>query len=285
MIRLQMESPLDVLNLNEVQEKGTGLQALTGLTGVGLPPVSVQWLEGAGDGSVYRGKRVLSREIDLPLDVVGRDREHLAELLSRLALVLAEPCTLAVVNDDGSRWTTEVVRTGGGDVTYGQGTTGERDLQTVVTLRASDPYFTSSEASSQVIGGDTKTGSFLSSMVSLPVAASQAIGSITLENTGDAVAYPVWEIHGPGYAFQAVSPDKETITWNGTLAAGEVLTLDARTGTVVDQTGANRYADLGPAPRFWSIRPGLSTATAQLLGVTADSKVICSWRARKWMVI
>ncbi|MFE3578129.1 phage tail family protein [Streptomyces vinaceus] len=285
MIRFQLESPLDILNLNEVQEKGTGLQALTGMTGVGLPPVSVQWLEGAGDGSVYRGKRVLSREIDLPLDIVGRDREHLAELLSRLTLVLAEPCTLALVNDDGSRWTTEVVRTGGGDVTYGQGTTGERDLQTVVTLRASDPYFTSSEASSQVIGGDTTTGSFLSSMVSLPVAASQAIGSITLENTGDAVAYPVWEIHGPGHAFQAVSPDKETITWNGTLAAGEVLTLDARTGTVVDQTGANRYADLGPAPRFWSIRPGLSTATVQLLGVTADSKVICSWRARKWMVI
>ncbi|MFD7738061.1 phage tail family protein [Kitasatospora sp. NPDC059800] len=284
MIKLQLESTLDILNLNEVQETGTGIQALTGMTGAGLPPVSVQWLEGAGDGSVYRGRRVLSRDIDLPLDIVGRDRAHLAELLSRLARVLAEPCTLALVDDDGSRWTTEVVRTGGGDVTYGQGTTGGRDLQTVVTLRA-DPYFISSEASSQVIGGDTTTGSFLSGMVSLPVASSQAIGSITIANTGDAIAYPVWKIHGPGHAFQAVSPDKETIAWNGTLAAGEVLTVDARTGTVVDQTGANRYAELATSPRFWGIRPGLSTATAQLLGVTVSSKIICSWRARKWMVI
>ncbi|MFF9644726.1 phage tail family protein [Kitasatospora aureofaciens] len=285
MIKLQLESTLDILNLNEVQEKGAGFQALTGMTGAGLPPVSVQWLEGAGDGSVYRGRRVLSRDIDLPLDVVGRDRAHLAALLSRLARVLAEPCTLALVDEDGSRWTTEVIRTGGGDVTYGQGTTGERDLQMVLTLRAADPYFTSAEASFQVIGGDTTTKSFLSSMVSLPVAASQAIGSITLENTGDAVAYPVWEIHGPGHAFQAVSPDKETLAWNGTIAAGEILTVDARTGSVVDQAGINRYADLAPAPRFWSIKPGLSTATAQLLGVTVDSKIICSWRPRKWMVI
>ncbi|WP_327068720.1 phage tail family protein [Kitasatospora sp. NBC_01302] len=284
MIKLQLESTLDILNLNEVQEKGTGFQALTGMTGAGLPPVSVQWLEGAGDGSVYRGRRVLSRDIDLPLDIVGRDRAHLADLLSRLARVLAEPCTLALVNEDGSRWTTEVVRTGGGDVTYGQSTTGERDLQTVLTLRA-DPYFTSSEASFQVIGGDTKTASLLSNLASLPVAASQAIGSITLENAGDSVAYPVWEIHGPGYGFQAVSPDKETLAWGGTIAAGEVLTVDARTGSVVDQAGTNRYADLAPAPRFWSIKPGLSTATAQLLGVTADSKIICSWRPRKWMVI
>jgi len=284
-IRLQLESPLDVLNLNEVQEKGTGFQALTGLTGVGLPPVSVQWLEGAGDGSIYRGKRLLSRDIDLRLDIVGRDRAHLVELLSRLAMVLAEPCTLALIDDDGSRWTAEVVRVGGGDVTYGESTTGERDLQTVITLRSADPYFTSSEVSSQVIGGDTSTPGFLTSMASMRVASSQAIGSITLENAGDAVTYPVWEIHGPGHAFQTVSPDHETLAWNGTIAAGEVLTVDTRTGSVTDQAGSNRYADLASAPRFWSIKPGLSTATAQLLGVTADSKIICSWRPRKWMVI
>ena len=284
-VRLQLENSLDVLDLNENHETGTGVQALSGVTGLGLPPVSVQWLEGAGDGSMYRGKRVLARDIDIPLDIVGRDRAHLKEILSRLVIMLAGECTLRLIEDDGTEWSTKVTRVGGGAFTYGADTVGNTDLQMVITLCAGDPYFTSNISISKRIGGDTTTPGFLSSLTAMPVASSQAIGDILLENTGDAKAYPLWEVYGPGNNFKAVSPLGEILHWTGTLAAGEVLILDSRAGTVVDGTGANRYADLASAPRFWSIPPGTTSSEASLLGVDANSKIVCTWRPRKWMVV
>ncbi|AWY07584.1 minor tail protein [Streptomyces phage Yosif] len=281
MAKLLLENATDTLNLNEVAETGTGMQATTGMTGLGLPPVSTQWLEGAGDGAIYRRTRVLSRDIDVPLDIVGRDRADLAALLSRLARVLSGPCKLRLVMDDDSDWSIDVIRVGGGDYEMGSG----RDLQTVITLRAGDPYWTSSKFTNHVIGGDAGGTTFLSGLVKMPVASSQAIGSITLENTGDVAAYPVWTIYGPGNNFKAVSPNGETLYWKGTLLAGQTLTIDTRKGLVVREDGSNQYAKLDTAPRFWAVEPGTATCTAEMLDVTPASKIVCSFQPRKWMVI
>ncbi|WP_406192345.1 phage tail family protein [Streptomyces griseus] len=285
MPKLLLASETDTLNLNEIMDKGLGYQAKTGATGFGLPPVSVQWLEGAGDGAVFRRRRVLTRDIDIPLEILARDRRHLQELTDRLALALAGRCTLTLLDEDGTRWITEVYRVGGGEYAYGADTTGEREFQTVITFRSPDPYWTSSEAQIRHVGGDEETTGFLTALATMPVAASQAIGEIELDNRGTADAYPIWEIVGPGTNFLAVSPGGERLAWSGTLAANQRLIIDTRKGTVVDQAGANRYAELDEAPRFWTVKPGLSTATAQLEDISTASKITCSWRPRKWMVI
>ncbi|MER5632169.1 phage distal tail protein [Streptomyces nitrosporeus] len=282
MTKLRLETASDSLDLNGYAETGYGFQATAGLTGLGLPAVSVQWLEGAGDGARWRGQRVLSRDIDLPLDIVGRDRAHLGELVSRLARAMADECSLVVVDKDGIRWSTSVYRTGGGELELAGA---ERDVQTVITLRAPDPYFTASLVSTETIGGNGETKPLLSSLVAVPLAASQAIGAIDLENAGDAPAYPTWEIRGPGSGLEVVSPTGEALRWTGTLKAGERLIISTRDGTVTDGSGANRYADVGPAPRFWTIPAGTNTATVTLLDTTEESTVRCSWQPRKWMVI
>ncbi|WDS51735.1 minor tail protein [Streptomyces phage Triumph] len=284
MPKLLLSGGTDTLDLNEIMDKGLGYQAKAGVTGFGLPPVSVQWLEGAGDGSVYRRKRVLSRDIDIPLEILARDRTHLQEMLSRLALALAGQCTLTLLDDDGTRWTTDVHRVGGGEYAYGANTIGEREFETVITFRAGDPYWTSSEAQIRYIGGST-AGSFLTNMVTMSISASQAIGEMQLNNSGDAEAYPIWEVTGPGTNFEATSAGGERLAWSGTLGVDDRLIIDTRKGTVVDQTGANRYAELEAAPRFWTVKPGLSTATAQLEEIGTASKITCTWRPRKWMVI
>jgi hypothetical protein len=161
---------------------------------------------------------------------------------------------------------------------------GTRDVQTVVTLRAPSPYFLADSPQTVTIGGATAS-SFLSSMSSMPLASSQAIGSVQLSNEGDVNAYPVWEVTGPGDNFKAISPTGKTLHWTGALTAGQKLIVDMGAGTVKDGTGANRYASLATAPQFWSVVPGVSTATASLLNTTSASKIVCSWRPRKWVVI
>lgn len=288
MPRLQLESSTDIFGLDDVLEGGRGVQALSGANGLGLPPVAAQWLEGAGDGSIYRGRRILSRTIDLPLLIQGRNREDLKSLLSRFARLVSGPCTLRLFEDDGSSWTTQVIRTGGGDYTYGVDSIGENDFFTVVTFRAGDPYFTSAETYTSSVATPVTTGGLLGvgGLTTLSVAASSANGTIDLENIGDADAYPVWKVYGPGSDFKAVSPKGETLRWQGTLNTGEVLAINTKTGTVRDQNGTNRYSLLATAPRFWTIPPGISSAEASLQGTTPGvSKVVCTWQARRWMVI
>jgi hypothetical protein len=283
--KLLLVSGADTISLDEIEQKGVGFQVKAGVTGLGLPPVSVQWLEGAGDGATYRATRVQSRDIDLPIEILANDRAELQMQLSRLALVLAGGCTLVLDEGNGVTWSTDVHRVGGGEYAYGGDTIGEREFSTVITLRAGDPYFTSSEQQVRTVGGNTAATAFLSTLAAMPVAPSQAIGEITLSNTGDAPAYPVWEVTGPGDTFVATSPTGETLRWNGTLTAGQKLIVDTRKGTVVDGTGANRYDLLATAPRFWTVQPGTSTAVASLLNTTTTSRITCSWYPRKWMVV
>ena len=118
----------------------------------------------------------------------------------------------------------------------------------------------------------------------LNLSPSQLTGTLVLENPGDADAYPVWEVRGPGTNFRAVSPDGDVLAWNGTLTAGQTISIDTERGTVVDQTGANRYAELGPAPRMWTIPPGLTYASVQWEDtVLPSSRIAVSWRPRRWL--
>lgn len=148
--RLELESPYDTLSLNGVQESGSGVQARTGITGLGLPQKSVQWLEGAGDGAIARGWRVQARDIDLPLEVVGADRDELKYWLARLASILGTNhdhvvhegvLTLNFYDFDDTKWSTNVEHVGGGDYNYGDDTDGLYTCSLVITLRAGNPYF------------------------------------------------------------------------------------------------------------------------------------------------
>jgi hypothetical protein len=120
----------------------------------------------------------------------------------------------------------------------------------------------------------------------MKISSGQAIGTITLDNPGDAAAWPVWMVHGPGNNFLARSVTGEQFHWEGSLGVGDILTIDSKSGLVTDQLGDNRFDDMATMPRFWSVPKGLTRATASLAGVSAGvSKIECTWRARKWMVI
>ena len=188
MIRLQLESATDKLPLDSLLTESEGVHATTGATGFGLPPVALQWLEGAGDGAVYRGRRVLPRDIDLPLYFSALGRDSLKELQRRLNLILSGPATLRAFEPDGTSWYLTVVRSGGGGYIYGTDTDGEHELATVLTLTAGDPYWTSTEGAQHVIRRTGATRGLLPALGRMRVSAASAFGTITMENPGDAQA-------------------------------------------------------------------------------------------------
>lgn len=266
MPHLQLESQrFGTIPLNDVFTTGKGVEARAGATGFGLPSVSVQWREGAGDGATFRSKRLLSRDIDVPIFVAGEDREGLKEAMRQLAMVLRDEVTLRFVEDDGTSWFVQAHRTGGGDFVYGKDTTGEDDLLTVLTFRAASPFWTFSEETTRKVENPTIGRGLLNgSLASMKVSNTDVIGDMKFDNLGDTDSYPVWKITGPGTNVQVIPEEGRGFSIPGQLLTDETITVDTETGRVTDQTGANRYAALAPAPRFWPIPPGRSGAVVSM---------------------
>ena len=290
--RLSLEGGGLTISLDDYLDRSVlgGLTATEGLAGFGLPDVEVQWFEGAGDGATYRGSRQQPREIPLPLLISGPDRLAVRDRLSALATALATPpATLRFTEPDGTSWKTSVVRIKGGDFTWGKDTDGETFVKIPdLVLRAGDPFWTRESATVQIVKPGGAGRGLLQGAVSLSalrLASGQVIGDVTIENPGDAQAYPVTVVTGPGTSLYLTSPLGEVLTWSGVMTAGQRRVFDHKAGTVVDETGANRYAELGPAPRFWAVPPGTQTAHVSYEGTALDSSsVTLSWHPRRWLL-
>lgn len=266
-VRLELVGSGVTIDLNSIMDTEEGVQAVAGLTGLGLPPVSLQWVEGAGDGATFRGRRVLSRDIDLPLHIVAPERESLKAQVVLLSRALADRCTLRFFDSNEiDVWSVDCYRVGGGDYAYGVDSTGEHDMDLVVTLRTESSYWTREQAVEVELVGE-------------------AIGSsLSLYNPGSADAFPVWEVTGPGAAFKVVSPDGRVLHYDKFIPADQTIVIDTAKGTVRDQDGSNRYDGLAEAPRFFRLAPGAtevellldqeSTEFEEVIGASAYNFVL-----------
>lgn len=262
----------DELDLDYVAKHGRGIQALAGLTGFGLPPIQTRWIEGAGNGARYRGRRILPRDIDLLLLIQGEDELDMRQLTNRLARILRDQVRLVIKGED-QKWYIDGHWVGGGDFAYGVNGQGLTEVDLVITIRAGRPFWRAQTRSIKTLrpGSGTPPAPLLADLSKLRVAASQISGEVELENDGDADSFPVWEVRGPATRFTAALPNGDQFVWEGTLLADETLTIDTEEGTVVDQDGNNRYGELGEAPVMWEIPPGTTTATALLEGSSAGA--------------
>ncbi len=290
---LRLESPTDAFDLDEVFDNDYGFNALVGVTGLGLPPALLQYIEGAGDGAYFRGERIQPRDIDIPIYLRSPDRFTLKNQHARLNKMFTSPMVLKFVEDDGSWYQLDVRRAGGGTYIYGQDTVGERELRTVVTLRAGDPFWRAGEPTRRAIGTSNSGRGLLKGVTSLSklrVSGTSATGNILFENPGDAVSYPIWTITGPASpdspnpTFRATSQTGETFAWNGTLLGGDILVIDSKTGSV-RKNGVNAYGNMLTAPRFWGLASGNTQVNIVLSGTSSASRVLAEWYPRKWAMI
>src|SRR4051812_36029632 len=113
-LRLEAADGGDTFDLDGITGSGYGVSALWGAGGFGLPDVDSQWSEGAGDGAQFQGSRALARDVDLPLLISVQNRTAMRTTTARLARMLAAPMVLRFVEDDGTSWTLNVRRVGGG---------------------------------------------------------------------------------------------------------------------------------------------------------------------------
>lgn len=278
----------DVISL----DAGSDIVATAGLRGTGLVASELRVTQSAGDGGTWRGTRKGSRDIDLPVTVMGSSRDDVEAKLRRLANALSDRAgtpKLRIEYGDGSAWEIGVHYVAGAETTHGSDAT-NYFCSWAMTLQAPDPYWVSTSAQQFSVRATGETRGLLGAPVgttktlsALRVSSSQALGSLTIENTGDVDAFPTWIIRGPATNV-AISLNGVGFEYTETLVAGDSITIDTRNATVTDATDANKYGALGVAPKLFLIPPGTSTLSIVAEGADTDTRILGNFSPRREVV-
>lgn len=237
------------------------------------------------DGGRLRDVRVRPRDVTVPVAVVGADQTEVRTTL-RSILRKFNPKRgdgkLRVTGPDGT------VR----DLTcrYSQGLEIEERFEkfvgwqrAVVVLRAFDPYWYDTSATSATYTLGTSTAFF--PFFPLVLNSDTVFGTQVVDNTGDVEAFPVWTVHGPCSSITLTNTTTgEVIDLPVVLTNAQTVTIDTRPfrKTVTRDDGTNLYGSLTTASALWDLPTGRSTITVSLPGATSESYVTLTY-SRRWL--
>lgn len=158
----------------------------------------------------------------------------------------------------------------------------------VVTFKAADPYWADPTDSTEAWSTGGSASFFSSPFFPLRLGASEAFGASTITNLGDVDTFPAWLITGPVTQFTLTNETTgRTLTWAGSIGAGEFLTVDARPATQTDRSksvikndGSNLFGGLSAPWDFFPLVPGSQTVDVQIAGAAGGTQVNLLWRNR-----
>lgn len=246
-----------------------------GFMGFNIPAAEVRIENSAGDGGVFRHAKRGVRTLDLPVTVVGSSRDDVQTKLRRLGKLTQNvfgPLTLRATYSDGVSLDLQTYYTGGAEGQWGV-SGGQTYAQWTLSLKAPQPYWQSTIVEQFTVRRGATGRGLLPKLTKLRVSSAQAIGAILINNTGDVPMFPTYRVLGPIDDLVIRSDTDQEFSFNVDLAAGEIITINTETGQVTDETGANRYEDLNPAPKLFRIPVGESTVFIEGINVDDDSRV------------
>ena len=242
--------------------------------GFGIPPAQVRIENSAGDGGVFRHSKRGVRDVDLPITVLGTDRNDVQTKLRRLSRLLQDtsgPTKIKATYSSGESLTLDAHYVGGAESQWGTDA-GLVWNKWVLSFQCPNPYWESDALEEfRVTTGNTGRG-LLPQLSKLKVTSSQVYGVITVDNSGDVPAYPVWFIRGP-ISDVVISNGTQSFSFTETVNDGETITVNTATGEVTDDLGTNRYSILGPAPKLFRIDPGVSSISVNGVAATQAAEV------------
>lgn len=237
------------------------------VAGFGLTSLSVNIAEGAGDGGKYLSTRRLTRQIDLPIYVIGTDRADVETKLRRLGRLLSDrsgATHIKATYPDDTEWYINGYLVSGGDVTYGESAGKDYALWTI-QLSCPQPYWTKTIPVTQTLTG-------------------AAITDVSLTNDGDIEAWLTLTIDGAVSTIQ-FSNSYGNLDYTAPIGASEVIIIDCENATVIeDVTFTNKYSNLNSLPKMIRIPRGTSTLTITGTGIDSAATVTISFYERRELI-
>jgi hypothetical protein len=246
----------------------------SGVAGFGIPGAEVRIDPSAGDGGVFRHSKRAIRELDLPIVIVGANRAEVQSRLRRLARLLQDrtgPTRIIADFTDGTSLFLNAHYVGGAETVFGEDA-GRTYCRWVIQLQAPQPFWQSAKVEQFTVTRGATGRGLLPQLTKLKVSSSQALGTILINNSGDVAARPSYRVIGPIDQF-AVSDGQQGFSFNTALGPGETILVNTETGEVRDESGANRYDILQPAPKFFQLPVGDSALNISGVDATDETRI------------
>lgn len=253
--------------------------------GFGVPPTQVRIEPSAADGGIFRYSKRGVRELDMPIVVFGETRLEVEQRLRRLSnLMRHTPFTIKATYASGEEWDLKGIYVGGAETQYGNDA-GQHFCRWVIQVQCPNPFWVRTTSESYAVGATGIGRGLIPWLAELRVSSSQAAGEISIENPGDVDAYPVWTFRGPFDSVTVANGDNtQSFVLNATLVQGEFIIIDTFAATVIDHNGTNRYGDLGPSPKLFTIPAENSEVFVEATNADVNTLVSMNFQPRKEVV-
>ncbi|CAK7288537.1 phage distal tail protein [Streptomyces misionensis] len=256
-----------------------------GAKGLDMPTYAFTQDESPGiDGYAIRQVRAGGKEISLPV-AFWADDSRAAYLQRRRALIRSlNPKrglgTLTVTQADGTARTIGACYSAGLEGDESLDASGARWCICALTFDCPSPFWLGAEVTTEWRAA--VAGSFFP-VLPLVVGNSQVLGSVTVDNDGDDIAYPVWTVTGPATAISLTNVTTgEVLVINHTITVGDTVVIDTRQRqqTALLNGSTNLWGDLTDASTMWALQPGINDLTLTVSGSTSSTRVRMTYQPR-----
>ncbi len=259
----------------------------SGLTGLGIPQSIVRIDDSASDGGTWRFSKRGVREMDIPVVVFGDSRDTVETNLRRLSNLLHDRnggTTLRASYDTGEVWELPDGHYVAGAESVRGDDGGLHWCRWVLTMQFATPFWIRQQAQSMSLGAGVTGRSLIPDLAEMRISSSQAIGALSVENTGDVEAYPVWSFRGPMDSVIVTAADGSMFSYDVAIPLGTTVTVDTKAGTVKNQSGTNLYANLGASPKLFPFPAGTSGVSVVAVNVTSNTLITVYYQPRKEVI-
>lgn len=242
-------------------------------------------------GGRHRITLVNEKDFTLPLNVINSSDSGRRTQLRNLVAAM-DPTQgagrISVLSPVGDTREIECYYVGGLDMDENPIKNGRFNQALYVTFRAFEPYWRDPSDTTQSWTVGTPPSFF--PIFPMRLSASSLVVNDSINNTGDVISWPVWQIFGPGGGANGIvltnTLTGQYIMFQTTvLGASESITIDTRPGhkTVLKNDGTNLFPDLDTGSTLWPLQKG-TNGLSLVLNNAATSKTAMSvnWR-RKWL--
>jgi hypothetical protein len=264
---------------------GDEVTVLWGVIGRGMPKFDFVEIDRHDGGADVREVVALPKEVTVPIFLEGDDAPDLTDLIRALASKMNPLRGDGLLRSTRSGEERELVcrYAGGLELAETRDLSGTRWQRGVLIFRAaSDPFWRDVEDVSEYVTASGSAGSFFP-ILPLTLLASAVFAETVVDNTGDAKAWPVWNIIGPTSGITLTNKlTGEVLAIDVAVDGDEYVVVDTRPGMKAVShgiTGENLYT-LVTSHDLWGFEPGEQTIEIALSDTTSDTAVLLTYRRR-----
>ncbi|MBA4544000.1 phage tail family protein [Thermoactinomyces daqus] len=235
-------------------------------------------------GSVLQDIQVEPREVDMAVMFRGNnsaDLQRNVRWFKKLFNPLRGDGKLRVLTADGVERELVCRYKSGMEGREKTGESGDRYKKMVLTFRAFDPFFYSTQVFTNTYELNTNPPKWFP-LFPLRLGGDAISTEIQLDNQGDIETFPVWTIYGPGQnpVLLNLTTGYYLMFENLSLDVNEFVTIDTQKRIIEKDDGTNLYPELSIGSTLWRLNAGVNIVHMEMDGASSDSKIVVWYRER-----